>query len=532
MVFSSIPFLFFFLPACLILYYAVPFRAKNYILLIFSLAFYAWGEPVCILLMLFASFVDYLDGRLMTKFDDRPGIRRLCLAVSAAVNLSMLGFFKYADFAVETVNALAHTEFQPPGIGLPIGISFFTFQTMSYSIDLYRRNVTVERNYLTYLTYVSMFPQLIAGPIVRFRTVQKELHERTIDPDGFSLGMLRFLQGLFKKVLIANNVGALWEMVRANQLAGIAAAGAGITAAGAGIAAADAGVSAAAGGGPAALTAWFGAVLFTFQLYFDFSAYSDMAIGMGRMLGFHFLENFNYPLCAVSVTDFWRRWHISLSTWFRDYVYIPLGGNRKGKWKQIRNIMIVWTLTGLWHGAAWNFVLWGVYYGVLLILEKYVWGKHLEKLPGALRHLYSFLIVVFGFTIFVFDDMGELKLYILSMTGRLGNPLFGAEILWYIRNDLALLTVTVLLAFGFFNFRKKLPVFAGGAAAGTEQAADSAAAGNGQAAGGELAAAGQAVSGRQTVFRVLTMLSYAALFLLSAAYLVNDSYNPFLYFRF
>ena len=496
MVFSSIPFLFFFLPACLILYYAVPFRVKNYILLIFSLAFYAWGEPVCILLMLFASFVDYLDGRLMTKFDDRPGIRRLCLAVSAAVNLGMLGFFKYADFAVETVNALAHTDFQPPGIGLPIGISFFTFQTMSYSIDLYRRNVSVERNYLTYLTYVSMFPQLIAGPIVRFRTVQKELHERTIDLDGFSLGMLRFLQGLFKKVLIANNVGALWETVRANQLADPAAAG--------------------------ALTAWFGAVLFTFQLYFDFSAYSDMAIGMGRMLGFHFLENFNDPLCAVSVTDFWRRWHISLSTWFRDYVYIPLGGNRRGKWKQIRNIMIVWTLTGLWHGAAWNFVLWGVYYGILLILEKYVWGKHLEKLPGILRHLYSFLIVVFGFTIFVFDDMGELKLYVLSMMGRLGNPLFGREILWYIRNDPALLTVTALLAFGFFNFLKKLPVFAGGEPAGAVQSADGR-----PAAGGR-----QAAGAGQSAVRVLTMLGYTALFLLSAAYLVNDSYNPFLYFRF
>lgn len=471
MVFSSIPFLFFFLPLCLILYYAVPYKAKNYILLAFSLVFYAWGEPVYIVLMLFASAVDYTNGRLMERFGTNERRRKGFLCLSVVINLSMLGFFKYADFVVETLNALTGASIQPLGLGLPVGISFFTFQTMSYSIDLYRREVEVEKNYFTYLTYVSMFPQLIAGPIVRFSTVNRELHHRNIRWKGFVQGTLRFMQGLFKKVLIANNVGALWETIRAMEP-----------------------------GSASVATAWLGAVCFTLQLYFDFSAYSDMAIGMGRMLGFHFLENFNYPLYAVSVTDFWRRWHISLSTWFRDYVYIPLGGNRVSVAKHLRNMFVVWFLTGLWHGAAWNFVLWGLYYGMLLALEKYVWGKKLSGLPSPIRHFYAIWIVVFGFVIFVFDDMGQLGGYLAALFGAAGNRLFGQEFLWYAGNYGVLLATAVLLAFPVYPFlkekRKRLPH-----------------------------------AGR-VVCNALGMVGYVLAFLLTTAYLVNDTYNPFLYFRF
>ena len=470
MVFSSIPFVFFFLPACLALYYAAPFRLKNHVLLFFSLLFYAWGEPVYILLMLFVTMVDYTAGRLM----ERTGKRKIVLIAAAGTDLACLGFFKYADFFVRTVNgfltAAGHTALPLPGISLPIGISFFTFQSMSYTIDRYRGDVPEEKNYLTYLTYVSMFPQLIAGPIVRFRTVDHELHERRVDRACFEEGAPRFLRGLFRKVLIANNIGAVWEQIRDLQAAG----------------------------GASAATAWLGAVLFTLQLYFDFSAYSDMAIGMGRMLGFHFLENFNYPLSAVSVTDFWRRWHISLSTWFRDYVYIPLGGNRRGTLLQIRNIFVVWFLTGLWHGASWNFVLWGLYYGVLLALEKFVWGRALEKLPRFLRHLYAFLIVVFGFVIFVFDDFTALQSYISTMfcigtaAGTPGAAIpAGREFFWYFGQNAFLILIALILSFRVWPKLKQRFSFPAG-----------------------------------------SVVLYVCLFLLSTAWMVSETYNPFLYFRF
>ena len=476
MVFSSIPFLFFFLPACLILYYLVPYKVKNYVLLAFSLIFYAWGEPVYIVLMLFASAVDYTNGLLMERFGTSVGRRKLFLCTSVVINLSMLGFFKYADFLVETVNVLLHLSVKPLGLGLPVGISFFTFQTMSYSVDLYRKNVKVEKNYFTYLTYVSMFPQLIAGPIVRFSTVNEELHKRHIGWNDFVQGTLRFMHGLFKKVLIANNVGALWETIKGAQAVSVSVENVSVA------------------------TAWLGALCFTLQLYFDFSAYSDMAIGMGQMLGFHYPENFRYPLSSVSVTDFWRRWHISLSTWFRDYVYIPLGGNRAGTVRHLRNMFVVWFLTGLWHGAAWNFVLWGLYYGVLLTLEKYVWGEKLAKLPGWICHLYAVVIVVFGFVIFVFDDMGQLGAYLALMFGVSGNGLLGSELFWYIKNYAPLLIAAVLLSFPLYPFLKRkaesLPRWG------------------------------------KTALSLIGAAGYAALFVLTTAYLVNDTYNPFLYFRF
>ena len=472
MVFSSIPFLFFFFPVFLIFYYIMPKRWKNYILLFFSLVFYAWGEPVYILLMIFASAVDYGNGLLMTKFGDTKKKRKIFLLFSVFINLSMLGFFKYADFFIETINQIGNLSIKPLGLGLPIGISFFTFQTMSYSIDLYKKEVEVEKNYFTYLTYVSMFPQLIAGPIVRFSTVREELHHREITIDGFSDGLLRFMQGLFKKVLIANNMGALWENIRGLSYGTISVT-----------------------------TAWLGAISFTLQLYFDFSAYSDMAIGMGKMLGFHYLENFNYPLIAKSVTDFWRRWHISLSTWFRDYIYIPLGGNRVGIGKHLRNIAVVWFLTGLWHGAAWNFILWGVYYGILLTLEKYVWGKKLAKLPAFFQHIYAIWIVVFGFTIFVFDDMGKLGEYLTFLFGIAKNPIFGTEILYYLMNYGVLLIIAVLLSAPIYPWLQKK----------IEQIQ---------------------TKRKKDVIKALCAVCYIALFLLTTAYLVGDTYNPFLYFRF
>ena len=471
MVFSSIPFLFFFLPLCLLLYYAVPFSMKNGILLVFSLIFYAWGEPIYILLMLFATLVDYTNGLLMERFGTTKITRTLFLCSSIVVNLSVLAFFKYADFLIITMNGLFGTKFSPLGLGLPVGISFFTFQTMSYIIDLYRKEVETEHNYFTYLTYVSMFPQLVAGPIVRFSDINAELHKRTLLRSEIEAGLLRFMQGLFKKVLIANQVGALWEELRIIEASQISVT-----------------------------MAWIGAVCFTLQLYFDFSAYSDMAIGMGWMLGFHFNENFNYPLSSISVTDFWRRWHISLSTWFRDYVYIPLGGNRKGVLKQLRNMAVVWFLTGLWHGAAWNFVLWGIYYGILLAFEKFVWGKGLAKLPKLVQHLYAILIVVFGFVIFTFDDMAALRTYLTSMLGMAGNPLFGTEVFWYLGNYGVVLIASCILAFPVYPWLKA-----------------------------KISCMGTAVT---TITSALSMLGYMALFLLATAYLVNDTYNPFLYFRF
>ncbi|MDE7272582.1 MAG: MBOAT family protein [Lachnospiraceae bacterium] len=471
MVFSCIPFLFFFLPLCLILYYAVPFSWKNGILLIFSLVFYAWGEPLYILLMLFSTVLDYTNGRLMERFGTTKCKRTFFLCCSICINLSILAFFKYADFAIASVNGLLGTQFAQPQMHLPVGISFYTFQTMSYIIDLYRGEVKAEHSYTAYLTYVSMFPQLVAGPIVRFADIQEQLHNRTITLDKMEQGLLRFMMGLFKKVLIANQAGALWEE--------ICILGASET---------------------SVATAWLGALCFTLQLYFDFSAYSDMAIGMGHMLGFDYNENFRYPLTAISVTDFWRRWHISLSTWFRDYVYIPLGGNRKGVPRHLFNIAVVWFLTGLWHGASWNFILWGVYYGILLMLEKYIWGKALAKFPRWLQHTYAFLIVVFGFVIFAVTDMGELGNYIILLFSFASNKLADTRFLWYLSNYGIVIAIACILA---------CPVYPW------------------------LCRRAAALSrGKSGVLSALVGFSVLLLFVLSTAYMVSDTYNPFLYFRF
>ena len=361
MVFSSLLFLFLFLPAVLLLYLIAPKKGKNLVLFFMSLIFYAWGEPIYITLMLFSTVLDYTNGILVDKFlnEGKKKPAQIALLVSIVVNLGLLGFFKYSGL----------------DLPLPIGISFYTFQTMSYTIDVYRRKVEVQKNIIDFGTYVTLFPQLIAGPIVRYETVAKELSHRTVTNGMIAEGIRQFLMGLGKKVLLANQIGSLWEHYQVQI-----------------------------GGELSVFGAWIGMSAFAFQIYFDFSGYSDMAIGLGKLFGFHFPENFHYPYEATSMTDFWRRWHMTLGTWFREYVYIPLGGNRQGIKKQIRNIAIVWLLTGIWHGASLNFMYWGIYFGVLLILEKLFYGSYLEKAPRVIRHLYGILLIWIGWAIFAIED--------------------------------------------------------------------------------------------------------------------------------
>ncbi len=470
MVFSSIPFIFFFLPVFLILYYLVPYKIKNILLLIFSLIFYAWGEPIYILLMIFSSVVDYTNGRMIEKYAQNNQKRKnLFLIISIIVNLSLLGFFKYADFLIGSINSLLNINIPLLELGLPIGISFFTFQTMSYSIDVYRGDVKAEHNFLDFMTYVSMFPQLIAGPIVRYEEVSKELKNRSITPQGFADGMIRFLQGLFKKVLIANNIGYLFVIASSmpnNEMS--------------------------------VVMSWLGILAYTFQIYFDFSGYSDMAIGMGKMLGFTYPENFNHPYISKSITEFWRRWHISLSSFFKDYVYIPLGGSRVKKIINVRNILIVWMLTGLWHGASWNFVLWGLYYGVLLLLEKFVFNKILEKAPNWFKHFYTMFLVVVGWMIFAFDDMTILKEYASMMFGVGGVSFINNHALYYLKNYLIIFILAIIFSMPVYKLAKEKL---------------------------------SKVKNTKSVF-IVSLIIYTVLFIVVVSYLVNDTYNPFLYFRF
>ena len=385
MVFSSYTFLFYFLPPLLILYYLIPRRSlggRNLVLLAFSLFFYFAGGPRHLPLMLLSIAINYVGGLLCAKR------RRWALVLTMAVNLGLLGWFKYAGFVGENLQALG-LPLSVPEVVLPIGISFFTFQGMSYVIDVYRRDTPPAKNPLQVALYIALFPQLVAGPIVRYTTVAEELVSRRETFDDFAAGVLRFSFGLAKKMLLANNLSLMADEAFSTAPIGAAAA-------------------------------WLGAIAYTGQIYFDFSGYSDMAIGLGRMFGFHFEENFNYPYLSKSVTEFWRRWHMSLSGWFRDYVYIPLGGSRAGTAKQVRNILLVWTLTGLWHGAAWNFLLWGLYFGVLLLGEKFWWGKALERAPSPLRHLYAMVIVVLGWVLFRCEGLPAVGGYLGAMAGLSG----------------------------------------------------------------------------------------------------------------
>ena len=462
--FSSLPFLFGFLPLTLALYFAAPPRWRNLVLLLTSLVFYGWGEPVYLGIMVLSILIDYTHGLLVEKYRSRDKLARWFVAESVILNLGLLGFFKYWDFFAENLSRLPGITLPALGLPLPIGISFFTFQTMSYTIDVYRRDAPAQRDIVAFGAYVTMFPQLVAGPIVRYREVAAELKERVNTTADFAAGAGRFTVGLAKKVLLANSIGALWDAELAAQSAGMLTAFGG----------------------------WLGIAAYGFQIYFDFSGYSDMAIGMGRMLGFHFPENFARPYTAASATEFWRRWHISLTTWFREYLYIPLGGSRRGTARTVRNIFIVWLCTGFWHGASWNFILWGLHFFLWLMLEKYLLKDFLQRLPRWLRHAYTLLVVFAGWGIFAMED--------LSVCGGYFRVCFGGGALWsavdgyYLRTYAVLL---VLLTVGSANTVKavweRLP----------ERA-------------------------REALAPVLMLAGLV----LCTAYLVDGSYNPFLYFRF
>ena len=414
MVFSSLEFIFVFLASVLAVYYLVPPKARNIVLLLFSLVFYGWGEPVYVFLMIATITVDYICGYIIGRdLDSKPKRAKVTLIISIVINLALLGVFKYYDFFAGTLNSLlGRGVFPTLGLTLPIGISFYTFQALSYVIDVYRRDARVQKNIAAFGTYVTLFPQLIAGPIVRYADVDDQLRERTHSLTLFASGCRTFICGLAKKILLANAAGAMWNSLSA---------------------AAE----------PDALGAWLAIVFYTFQIYFDFSGYSDMAIGLGKMFGFSFRENFYYPYVSESITEFWRRWHISLSTWFREYVYIPLGGNRKGVGRTYFNLFCVWLLTGLWHGASWNFVLWGLYYFALLVIEKTFLLRLLERAPKFLRHIYSMAAVIFGWLLFVIEDVSSIGAYLSRMFG--GTGVFATQITVYelVRN-LVFLAILIL----------------------------------------------------------------------------------------
>ncbi len=466
MVFSSLEFLSLFLPLVVLLYFLCPVKLRNGLLLLFSLVFYAWGEPVYVLIMLGSIVMNYAFGLIISKTEGRA--KKAVLAAGVAANLLLLGVFKYAGFVAENFTALTHIPLHFTAPALPIGISFFTFQAMSYVIDVYRGKAAVQKNPFSFGLYISLFPQLIAGPIVRYSTVAEEINCRHTDFAMAADGIKRFLIGLAKKVLLANNVGFLWDQLTAN------------------------------GGEMPAVSAWVAALSFSFQIYFDFSGYSDMAIGLGRIFGFHFEENFNYPYISQSITEFWNRWHISLGTWFKEYLYIPLGGNRKGKAKQIRNIFIVWMLTGLWHGASWNFIFWGVYYGLLLLAEKLLLNKVRAKLPAAVNHFTTLLAVLFGWVLFAFDDLSAMGPFLKSMFGASGfadadTPrLLATNAVLFVLLTVASVPLCAKLA---DRFKKKH-------------------------------------ENSRVLVPAAETLWYLLLFALSVAYLVSSTYNPFIYFRF
>lgn len=473
MVFSSLLFLFRFLPAVLLAYYIVPDRFRNLVLFVFSLGFYAWGEPIYIILMLASIMISYMGGIFGDSFRraNRMKAAKTAMIVSSIISLSLLAFFKYADFAVETGNSLTGAGLAMLHLALPIGISFYTFQTVSYIIDVYRGEAAVQKNLISYGTYVTMFPQLIAGPIVQYKTIDVQLRTRKETVEQFAEGIHRFVIGLGKKVLIANNAGMLWDTIQSFECSEVPV-----------------------------LTAWIGLAAYTFQIYFDFSAYSDMAIGLGHMFGFRFPENFNYPYISKNITEFWHRWHISLGTWFREYVYIPMGGNRVSRCKHIRNILIVWLLTGIWHGASWNFLIWGAYYGVLLLAEKFLLGKYLKKPLVVFQHIYCMFFVMLGWNWFVSDDVGRAVEFMKSLFGIYGQGLLNRETIYLVYNNVILLILCVL---GSTRLPRRT---------------------------GEWFLS--RFAGKETVISAVKNTFYAVVFLLSVAWLVDATFNPFLYFRF
>ncbi|MGB4934498.1 MAG: MBOAT family O-acyltransferase [Ruminococcus bromii] len=464
MVFSSLVFMFAYLPITLLAYYLVPRQGRNIFLFIVNLIFYGWGEPKLVLLMVFNIFFNYIGGWLVDKYRADAKKKKLFLFLTCVLDIGILAVFKYTGMITETLNMLPFLNIPELQISLPIGISFYTFQTMSYVIDVYRDDAPVSKNFINFGTYVALFPQLIAGPIVRYRDVAEQLVNRRETLEMFTKGVKLFMVGLAKKVIIANTMGTLTTNIFAttdeNGVVGT----------------------------------WVGMIAYTFQIYFDFSGYSDMACGLGNMMGFEFLKNFNYPYIAKSITDFWRRWHISLSTWFKEYVYIPLGGNRKGVKRQILNLLIVWGLTGLWHGAAYNFVLWGLYYGLLLILEKFVLKKFLDRLPSFVQHIYTLFIIIIGWGLFYFTDVGQLGEFMVDLF-NFGNGICGDQAFNLIMSNLPMLIIaavasTPLATMLYTRFE-------------------------------------------HTRFMWIPETLYCmGVLAVSTASLVNQSYNPFLYFRF
>lgn len=470
MVFSSVPFLFYFLPALIIVYAITPKKMKNGVMIFASMLFFAWGEIRFIPVMLALSVIDFVCGRMMEENRDNKKRRMMFMLIDVGANLLVLLFFKYTNFFVDNLNLMGLTITNPEII-LPIGVSFNSFQSISYAIDVYRGTTKAEKKYYDFLCYTTLFPQIIAGPIVRYVTVEKDLDDHEITRDGFSIGMRRFLMGLGKKVLIANNVGLLWSQITAGTA-----------------------------GTPTVMLYWIGIIAYTLQIYFDFSGYSDMAIGLARIFGLTFDENFNFPYISKSITEFWRRWHMTLSAWFRDYVYIPMGGNRKGKFRQIINIFVVWALTGLWHGSSWNFVMWGVYFAVLLVFEKFVLFRFWEKVPAFFQHVYTMLFVIISWVIFAGDDLVGVTAwqYIKSMFGFGGLALWDNQAVFYLLQYAIIILVAAYLCTPHFSNHVLMP----------------------------------AERTKNKVAWSFATVGYIGVFLVCVAFIVNSSFNPFLYFRF
>ena len=467
MVFSSLFFLFLYLPIVLFIYYITPLKWRNLLLLVVNLIFYAWGEPVYILIMFVSIAIDYTHGMLVERCKRRGNARGAKGAVVSSVffNLALLFFFKYWDFIAGSLEAIGLGFMPKFNLSLPIGISFYTFQTMSYTIDVYRGDAKVQRNIVNFGTFVTLFPQLIAGPIIKYKDLGDQIDHRTHSPEQFASGVQIFVIGLAKKVLLANNLGMLWDAYKALPVDQLTTAG-----------------------------AWLGVLAFSFQLYFDFSGYSDMAVGLGRMLGFEFMRNFNYPYIAKSITEFWRRWHISLGTWFREYLYIPLGGNRVSKPRLFFNLLLVWAATGIWHGASWNFLIWGLYFAALLILEKAFLLRLLERLPAVVRHIYTLFLVAVSWAIFAVEDFAHMGAYLGAMFGMAGGGLTDGSAWYYFCSYLPMLLIAAVASTPLAaRLWKRLPPRAE---------------------------------------RIILPVLLLAGLIFSTAYLVDATYNPFLYFRF
>ncbi len=468
MLFSSIPFLYYFLPAVIFLYFIVPFKFKNFILMVVSLFFYAWGEPTYVFLMIGVSLISYIFGFLIDRFRENKKLSKLFMFVSLISSFSILAIFKYADFFIENVNSIFNSNIALLKLALPIGISFYTFQIASYIIDLYWGNIKLQKSFIKFMTYVSMFPQLIAGPIVRYSDIEKEIDDRKITRADIAYGVRRFTLGLSKKILLANVLGEFVDIVKTSKEISV-------------------------------LYMWLYVLAYALHIYFDFSGYSDMAIGLGKAFGFTFPENFNYPYISKSITEFWRRWHLTLSTWFRDYIYIPLGGNRVSKLKWYRNILVVWAFTGLWHGASWNFVIWGLMFAAILVLEKLFLGKLLEKMPTILKRIYTLLIVFISWVVFDATSLAQITERLSIMFGLGGVPLVTTETLYYLKSYLIVFVIGIIGATPLPSMLVKK------------------------------------LSDKKTWHKFVNLAEVVVLPLLlvvSTAYLVDGSFNPFLYFRF